>query len=210
MVEIKEGKIDAFLSVLFTDIKKSPVAFQSARRVYDFLRQNLSVTNIRLKDVQNFEKAHVRPNQIIRDRRKLRPKALTYIAYGPNYQWQCDLVHIYTNAEQKGPSKFLFTKIDVFTRKADIELIRNKSAKSVLKAFMKICQREGTHPQRLQTDLGKEFFNSLFRNYCRRENIQHYHVNSEVKASVVERFNRTIQRLIFKYKMQYPKMKWIG
>ena len=46
---------------------------------------------------------------------------------------------------------------------------------------------------RLQTDLGKEFNNALFRGMLKREGIQHFSTHRDAKASVVERFNRTLK-----------------
>ena len=52
---------------------------------------------------------------------------------------------------------------------------------------------------KLQTDKGTEFLNPNFQS-CQEENSIHFFTtNSELKASVLERFNRTLRTLTWKY-----------
>ncbi len=48
-------------------------------------------------------------------------------------------------------------------------------------------------PQKLQTDKGTEFFNKHFQQLMKKYNIHHFATASDVKASVIERFNRTLR-----------------
>ena len=57
----------------------------------------------------------------------------------------------------------------------------------------------------MQTDEGKEFMNKYFQDYCKEGKIKFVIVNSEMKAAVVERFNRTFQNNYYKILMMYPK-----
>ncbi len=51
----------------------------------------------------------------------------------------------------------------------------------------------GGKPNFLQSDQGTEFLNSKFKEYLSKIDVGFYYVNSELKASVIERFNRTIK-----------------
>ena len=52
----------------------------------------------------------------------------------------------------------------------------------------------------LQTDKGSEFINSTFQQMLRRHNVHFYtSENDDIKASVVERFNRTLKSKMFRY-----------
>ena len=52
----------------------------------------------------------------------------------------------------------------------------------------------------LQTDRGKEFLNEKFQSMLRRHNIHLYiSDNYDIKAAVVERFNRTLKTKMYKY-----------
>ena len=55
------------------------------------------------------------------------------------------------------------------------------------------------HSNQLQTDIGKEFFDATFVAVMKRHNIQHFANESDQKAAVVERFNRTIKTCIWTY-----------
>ena len=48
-------------------------------------------------------------------------------------------------------------------------------------------------PQRLQTDKGKEFFNTEVSAYLRAQGVSHFASESDKKAAIVERFNRTLK-----------------
>ena len=51
----------------------------------------------------------------------------------------------------------------------------------------------------LQTDKGTEFLNRNFQSFLKEKNIHFFTTNSELKASVVERFNRTLKTRMWKY-----------
>jgi len=52
----------------------------------------------------------------------------------------------------------------------------------------------------LQSDKGTEFLNSTFQSMLRRRGIKFYtSENEDLKASVVERFNRTLKTKMFRY-----------
>ena len=65
------------------------------------------------------------------------------------------------------------------------------------------------NPQRLQTDKGKEFLNSDFQALMKRHGIQHVASESEQKAAVVERFNRTIKTRIWTYSSDRGTVSWV-
>ena len=95
-------------------------------------------------------------------------------------------------------------KIDLFSRKADAEVITSKSALNVLNALKKIIERN-KKPHKIQTDQGSEFFNQLFKTFCKDNSIKHFRITTDLKASVIKRFNRTFQSFFYKYKLHYPK-----
>ena len=64
-------------------------------------------------------------------------------------------------------------------------------------------------PKRLQTDKGKEFFNNTFAALMRRHEISHFASESDQKAAVVERFNRTIKTRIYTYSSDRGTASWV-
>lgn len=198
-------RLQQLLSTLFLDIEKSPVAFRSPKVVYDYLREELGITAVPLAAVKKFEAQHVRPNQVNRDVRHGRAPTLAYYAPGLDSQWQIDLVDLHRSNNANNTYSFALTKIDLFSRQVDAELITRKTADKVTKAFDAICRRKGRWPDTLQSDEGKEFLNKTFKDYCKRKSIKFFVVNNEKKVSLLERFNRTYQGMLYKYKQARPK-----
>src|SRR5436190_12262629 len=84
----------------------------------------------------------------------------------------------------------MLTLIDCFSKKAYAAPSQGKTAKHVKLAMESILPNNVKH---LQTDEGKEFFNKDFNEFMKKRNITHYHTFSHIKASIVERFNRTLK-----------------
>ena len=57
--------------------------------------------------------------------------------------------------------KYILLAIDIFTRKAFAQPLKNKSALTVVKGFEEIIK--DTKPKIIQCDQGKEFINTEFR-----------------------------------------------
>ena len=54
-------------------------------------------------------------------------------------------------------------------------------------------------PKFLWTDIGKEFYNNQVNDLLEKNNIKLYSTNnSEIKSSVIERFNRTFKNMMYK------------
>ena len=48
-------------------------------------------------------------------------------------------------------------------------------------------------PRKLQTDMGKEFYNSHIKRVLNRYRVHHFSTDQPLKAQIVERFNRTLR-----------------
>jgi len=69
--------------------------------------------------------------------------------------------------------------------------IKNKTAQAVTEAFEGILKY--IKPNNLQTDQGKEFINKTFQDLMKQHKINHSHTFFNIKAAIVERFNRTLK-----------------
>ena len=125
------------------------------------------------------------------------------IVNGIDDQWQADLADMHHLAPRNKGYKYILTCIDILSKYAWAVLIKDKSAQSLVKAFGQIL-KQGRKPNRLQTDQGKEFVNALLQQFLKRQGIAFFTTyNEEIKASVVERFNRTLKTKMWKYFTQY-------
>ena len=68
-----------------------------------------------------------------------------------------------------------------------------------MEGFESIMKRAKKFPRRILADKGAEIKNKLFQAYCKNNNILLLHSNNFVHAPFVERFNRTLKNLMFKY-----------
>ena len=122
------------------------------------------------------------------------------VVAGFQQQIQADLIDVSRLAKFNSNVKFLLTTIDPFSKKAFVEPILNKSATSVTAAFEKIIDRLGFEPVIFFSDQGKEFLNRTFQSMLRNNGIDNFtSKDSTIKASVVERFNRTLMTRVHKF-----------
>ena len=119
------------------------------------------------------------------------------IVGGPNQQWQADLIDVSRLSRHNLGTKFLLTCIDVFSKKAWVIPLKNKTATSLVNAFKSIQQ---SLPKNLQTDKGTEFLNSTIQRLLKVHRVHHFITeNEDIKASIVERFNRTLKSKLWRY-----------
>jgi hypothetical protein len=114
-----------------------------------------------------------------------------------NHQWQIDLVDMTKYAGSNSNIKFIFTCIDVFNKVAWAVPMLSKSSDNCKKAF-EIIINEGNRPIYLYSDAGNEF-KGEFQKYLNQLNIKLILTTTKNKASVVERFNRTLKEKLFRY-----------
>ena len=62
---------------------------------------------------------------------------------------------------------------------------------------------------KVQVDNGTEFYNPTFKALLAKNNIKMYSTDSDVKASVVERFQRTIKEKMWRYFTANGTNRWI-
>lgn len=116
----------------------------------------------------------------------------------PLNQFQADLCDMRALAEHNDGFNYILTVIDVFSKRAYARALKKKTAGEVVRAFESVF-RDGGIPKKLQTDSGKEFFNKSFEGLMKKHGIVHFATASDLKASVVERFNRTLKTRMWRY-----------
>jgi len=132
-----------------------------------------------------------------------------YVA-GIDAQWQADLADMQGIARQNDGMRYILTVIDVFSKFAWAVPVRSKDAGSISEGFAEVMRLASPRtPKRLQTDKGKEFFNSTFAALMKRHKIHHFASESDMKAAVVERFNRTIKTRIYTYLSDRGGARWV-
>jgi hypothetical protein len=103
--------------------------------------------------------------------------------------------------------KYLLTVIDCFSKFAWSIPIKDKTADKIIEAFNNIFKQR--KPLKLQTYKGKEFINKKFQDLLKKNNIHWFSTNSNMKASIVERFDRTLKTKMWRYFTEIGHKRWI-
>lgn len=119
---------------------------------------------------------------------------------GIDKQWQADLADMQGVSADNEGMRFILTCIDVFSKFAWAIPVKDKTASTMVQAFKQLFKMSAPRrPVRLQTDKGSEFLCRPVQKVFNSLNIQHFASDSDQKASVVERFNRTIKTRLWTY-----------
>ena len=102
-------------------------------------------------------------------------------------------------AKDNDNHKFLLTCIDCFSKYAWVEPLHRKLSVNVVRAFKRTFAKDKRVPKRLQTDKGTEFLNKPVQQFLKKHNVHFFTTETEMKASIVERFNRTLKTRMYKY-----------
>jgi Integrase core domain/Chromo (CHRromatin Organisation MOdifier) domain len=123
-------------------------------------------------------------------------------------QWQADLVEMIPYENVNDGYRYILTIIDLFSRYAWAEPLKDKTGNEVAAAFRHVFAH-GRKPQRLQTDDGREFDNRVVQHLLNIENIRFFTVKSQFKAAVCERFNRTLKTKMWRHFTRMGNYRWV-
>ena len=137
-----------------------------------------------------------------------KPRNPTY-AYYKRYQFQIDLIELGKFSAVNNEIKYLLSAIDIFTRFAFVEPLKNKTAQSFMDGFKSIIRRAKKCPKRILADKGGEIKNRIFQDYCKQNNILLIHSENLNHAPFVERFNRTLKNIMFRFMTHYNTERYI-
>ncbi|SRR6266446_3225201 len=113
------------------------IAFSSATSIHDHYKRNFN-RNIPLKAIKN-ALSEVDSYTLHREYKKPRNRNPFYV-YEIREQVQMDLIDVRQLAKYNGGVNFLLAAIDVFTKRAWIEPMEDKSAKTCLRVINKIVE----------------------------------------------------------------------
>lgn len=123
--------------------------------------------------------------------------------------FQADLVEMIPYAGVNKGFKYILMVINAFSKRLWARPVKRKTAEEVTKAMKEILAEAKIPPKNMQTDQGKEFFNTHFKQLMLKNKINHYTTFSNLKASIIERCNRTIKNLMWKEFSYQGNYKWL-
>lgn len=178
-----------------------PIAFAGINQIYNFYNGALTINQIKeiLAGIESYT-LHREYHKGIRN---------TTYSYFKRYQFQMDLVEIQALSKHNDGVRYLLNVIDTFTRYAFVRPLIDKKASTVLHAFKSILKEAKQKPLRVVIDKGSEFSNTLFTKFCEENNIKLYNPQANTHAAFIERFNRTLQTIIYKFMTENETNRFI-
>ena len=107
-------------------------------------------------------------------------------------------------------NRYILTVIDVFSNYAWSLPAKIKDGKFIRDALkLVLTSANPRKPERLQTNKGKELFNRGFTGLMTTNGNHRFASESDQKAALVERFNRTLNTRIWTYLSAKRTKKWV-
>lgn len=122
--------------------------------------------------------------------------------------YQADLVEVIPYSRENKGMKYILTIINCLSKFGHAIPLKSKSAVVVAEALESILKKHKMN--HLHTDQGTEWFNKNVKKLMEKYEINHYHTFSDMKASIVERWNRTIKEKMWKHFTAQGNYKWLS
>lgn len=178
-----------------------PIAYAGVNTVYNYY--NRQVPLVRIKKLLSSNEGFTLHKEFHKQRRNI-----TYKHF-KRYQFQMDLVEVQHLANKNSGTRYLLNCIDIFTRYAFVRPLKDKNARTVLDAFKSILEEAVIPPYMIVMDKGTEFNNRIFKEFCSQRKIKLINPQASVHAAFIERFNRTLQLLMYKYMTDNETQRYI-
>ena len=88
--------------------------------------------------------------------------------------------------------------------------LKNKYSQTITNEFSNLLTTSKRKPLKIESDRGTEFYNSIFQNFLKTKNIQHYSRFTDKNSSIAERVIRTIKNLIKKPVFEKGNADWLS
>ena len=118
----------------------------------------------------------------------------------------CDLVDMVKYSRVNRRYKHIFTNIDIFSKYAWSFPLKTKTVKEIKSCFQKIFKER--KPSYIWSDQESAFFSKEMLKFFEDYNIKIYYTHSNLKAVVIERFNRSLRELMMKSFVKSNNTVW--
>lgn len=175
-----------------------PVAFSSPQTIHKFFEGEVSLSMIReaLEHVDSYTLHREYKSPAVYN---------PYYTYRRRVQFQADLIDISSLKQDNDNTTFLLVIIDIFSRKIWVIPLKRKTGVATSSAFEDWFEEMDKEPgwatlsRSILTDSGKEFLNQWVRGLMTRKGVRMEQAKNIHKAAIVERVNKSLQVLIYKY-----------
>ena len=182
-----------------------PFSYGSKTTVSKYMKEK----NVKDKEVDKF---FTESDLASRFHKFKRPQSFNpYYLYKKRQLFQADTVyfkHDEATIKANNNLKYLITIIDGYTKFAFAFAVTSLRSVEYVKKFREFFNKLDQLPINLQTDKGSEFKSKVFSNLMKEYNVNHYFCTGDRKCAINERFNATIQTLIYKQMYYHKSLEW--
>ena len=108
----------------------------------------------------------------------------------------CDLVDMSKYSRMNKGYKYIFTNIDIFSKYSWSFPLKTKTIKEIKSCFQKIFKEQ--KPSYIWSDQESAFFSKEMLKFFEDHNIKIHYTHSNLKAVIIEQFNRSLREFIMK------------
>ena len=125
--------------------------------------------------------------------------------------WSIDLADMvdYKISINKG-FRYIFVIIDNLSKYLWAIPLKNKYSQTITNEFSNILTKSKRKPVKIESDRGTEFYKSIFQNFLRSKNIQHYSRFTDKGPNIAERVIRTLRNLLKKPVILAGSADWLS
>lgn len=124
------------------------------------------------------------------------------------YSFRIDLTFFPRYVKQNKGYSILFTAININTRYVYAYIVKDKTMDAILDVIKQM--EEKTPINSFTSDYGGEFYNKVFRQFCKEKGITNYFIKDDShKLGIINRFHRTLKEKLTKYFYANDTVEWI-
>ena len=126
-------------------------------------------------------------------------------------RWSIDLADFsdYKIPKNKG-FRYIFVIIDKFSKILLCIPLKNKYSQTNTNEFSNILTTSKRKPFKIESDRGTEFYDSIFQNLLKSENIHHYSRFTDKGSSLAEHVIRSVRILVKKPVFEKGDADWLS
>ena len=169
--------------------------FPSEAYFYEILKKNnINKSHSQVKEFIAKQNIH----QVFKPNQNIKKKFKYILSSAPNEMYQIDLLDYKKFGTRNKGFCYVLIMVDIYSRFAYCEAIKNKSPVDILAAFKSLTEKNLPHS--IFHDDGKEWM-GIFKKYIDDEDIVDLKTETGDHHSlgIIDRFSRTIKTMIYKY-----------
>lgn len=189
----------------YTDLD-SPAGYSAPENLFQEARK--LDPNVTRADVRKFLEGNTTYTLHRRRRLKFPRKRIVPAAFFSHMQ--VDLMDMSKLAAENEGYTFVLVAVEVLSRMVYTVPVRTKKAEHMIEAFKHLFSQTAAYPLYLYSDRGTEFGAAKVRKYLAEQDIQlHMAFVNTVKASLAERFIRSLKEKLYRYFSDKSTLRWL-